>query len=88
MVTLPKALEEIPVTNCNCKLCTKNGYLNIYPLRIDVIIEGADKLGSYVWSEKSCAHKFCTACGSSMFASPRGEGGVEDTEDFAINVSL
>ena len=86
-VTMPQPLETLKVMNCNCTLCTKNGYLNIYPLRKDVLITGEDNLGSYVWSETSCAHKFCKICGSSLFASPRDKDGNENTEGMAANVS-
>lgn len=31
--------EPISVMNCNCSLCTRNGYLNVYPLRGDVRVQ-------------------------------------------------
>ncbi|CAG8959554.1 hypothetical protein HYFRA_00001455 [Hymenoscyphus fraxineus] len=86
-VVLPQPIEHIKVMNCNCKLCTKNGYLNVYPKRKDVKIEGKENLTSYVFSKTSCAHLFCKTCGSSLMASPRAsdEGG-EEPEDIAVNV--
>lgn len=86
-VLLPQPLEFIKVMNCNCKLCTKNGYLNVYPKRKHVKIQGEENLTSYVWSKASCAHLFCKTCGTSLFASPRAsEEGGEEPEDLAVNV--
>ena len=83
-LTFPMALTSTKVTMCNCTLCTKNGYLNIYPLKKDIVIKGEEHLKGYTWSETSCVHLFCTGCGSSMFAQPRDR---EGPDDLAINVS-
>ena len=63
------SIEPAPVINCNCSICTKNGYLNIYPEKPDDDIEwisGKDELKSYSFATGAVEHKFCPNCGSSI----------------------
>ncbi len=32
-------LESMEIMSCNCSICTKNGYLNVYPKRKDIVFE-------------------------------------------------
>ena len=57
------------VSNCNCSICTKNGYLNIIPEGGDDDIEwikGKDELKRYQYGSGHVGHMFCTNCGSSF----------------------
>ena len=76
-------LETLKVTNCNCSVCCKNGYLNVYPKRADVVFRsGEDHMQQYLFGEKKCAHKFCPTCGSSLFVDPH----ADDAELIVVNV--
>ena len=78
-------LETLTVTNCNCSICCKNGYLNIYPKRTDVLFErGEDRIKGYFFGEKKCMHKFCPTCGSSLFVDPH----MDDAELMVVNVCV
>lgn len=55
------------VMQCNCSICTKNGYLLVYPLVSDVTFQsGEDKLVLYTFGSKTRPHKFCPICGISI----------------------
>lgn len=78
------SLEGRKVTNCNCSICCKNGYLNVYPKRTDVVFHsGEDHMKGYLFGEKKCMHKFCPTCGSSLFVDPH----MDDPESMVVNVS-
>ncbi|MCJ1478566.1 hypothetical protein MMC13_007247 [Lambiella insularis] len=40
--SLAAAAGLVSVMNCNCSLCTRNGLLNIYPLRNDIRVQLGD----------------------------------------------
>ncbi|KAI9871442.1 MAG: hypothetical protein M1830_002909 [Pleopsidium flavum] len=62
-----QSLDVQKVARCNCSICTKNGYLLIYPKHRDVVFhQGYDELKSYQFGNKNCEHKFCPTCGSSV----------------------
>jgi len=77
------SLTQHEVSSCNCSICTRNGYLVVYPERKDVVFHtGYDHLISYFFGSKIGAHKFCPTCGSSVLCDLAGY-------DFlAINVRL
>ncbi|EPE29846.1 Mss4-like protein [Glarea lozoyensis ATCC 20868] len=91
-VVLPRPLSQTEVCNCNCIICTKNGYLTVYPKKDDVVVKGEQELKRYEWEGSSCTHLFCGGCGSSLFvelkqaqegrdggrAREKGERGVND----------
>ena len=78
-------LETLKVTNCNCSICSKNGYLNVYPKREDVVFHcGKDHIKGYVFGAKRCIHQFCQTCGSSLFVEPH----MDDPELMVANVCL
>lgn len=73
------------VIRCNCSICHKNGYVNIYPKRYDVVFtKGYETLKSYEFATESRDHKFCPNCGSSLLIDFRGLLG----NTMAINVSV
>lgn len=63
-----KIPELKEVRTCNCSICTRNGYMWLWPVADrDLIIEsGEGTLQSYVFGEKAMAHHFCPNCGSSV----------------------
>ena len=81
-VKLPP-LESIEIMSCNCSICTKNGYFNVYPKKKDVVFHsGEDLLKGYNFGEKKCTHMFCPTCGSSILVEPH----MDDPDDIALNV--
>lgn len=69
--------------SCNCSICCKNGYLNVYPKRKDLVfVQGEHLIKDYRFGKKQCMHKFCPICGSSLFIEPH----MEDPELMALNV--
>ena len=69
-VKLPP-LDSQQIMSCNCSICCKNGYLNAYPKKADLIfVQGEDLLKEYQFGLKRCAHKFCPNCGSSVLIDP------------------
>lgn len=74
-------LSSQEVVSCNCSICTKNGYMMVYPKRDNVVFHsGYDDLVSYAFGD-AYNHKFCPTCGSSVMAEP------SDGDICAINVS-
>jgi len=54
---------------CNCSVCTKKGYMWIFPHAegaFKVVREG--ELKTYEFGKKGTVHKFCTTCGTAVFA--------------------
>uniref|UniRef100_A0A2D3VEM6 CENP-V/GFA domain-containing protein n=1 Tax=Ramularia collo-cygni TaxID=112498 RepID=A0A2D3VEM6_9PEZI len=77
------------ITRCNCSICTKNGYFNVYPRREDVVFEnGCDsKLKSYLFGKKRKPHRFCPECSSSILIDFK-DSDVEDQRPLlAMNAS-
>ncbi|CAI7573088.1 unnamed protein product [Penicillium discolor] len=84
--TISPPLHEYPTNNCNCSICTKNGYLLVYPFTKDFTIEkGEDVLKEYRFAERKAKHQFCGECGSSCFIRVPEEGFPPVT---AVNVRL
>jgi len=94
--TIPKPLEESEVCRCNCSICTKSGYILVYPKREDVAFTaGEATLSEYRFGKKNKPHKFCPNCGTSMFIDFKdaldewnaGRGAEEKQRQFiALNV--
>jgi hypothetical protein len=68
-VTAPADLE---VTDCNCSICRKAGYLHlIVPAERFVLISGRDDLTTYSFNTGVAKHVFCAHCGVKSFYIPR-----------------
>jgi hypothetical protein len=95
-VSLSVALEspQSRITNCDCSICTRNGYHIVYVPRLSVIwIRGWDKLKNFRFNKNSVDHKFCPDCGSSVVIDPccfyKDMDGFQDGPDIlGLNVSL
>jgi hypothetical protein len=68
-VVAPARLE---VTDCNCSICAKSGYLHlIVPKSRFKLISGAEVLTTYEFNTRTAKHLFCSACGIKAFYVPR-----------------
>lgn len=77
-------IETSDVTACNCSICVKNGYHNIYPSPGSVQwVSGYDTLKKYQFNSKGYNHKFCPNCGSSIVIEK-----ADDASQCAVNVSF
>jgi hypothetical protein len=62
------------VTNCNCSVCTKKGFVHLIvePEQFE-LISGAEELTSYRFNTGVAEHKFCRHCGIHPFYTPRSD---------------
>jgi len=80
------SLADHKVNSCNCSICTRNGYLLVYPEREKVIFyTGYDHLHSYFFGSKRKSHKFCLTCGSSVLIDFTG---INGRDDLGVNVRM
>ncbi|KAL5340932.1 Mss4-like protein [Aspergillus crustosus] len=80
--TMPVPIEENEVVKCNCSICTKNGYLMIYPNLSDATFDHPkDSVQEYRFASKMYPHFFCKSCGSSLYAK-----GPEGSDMLAVNI--
>jgi hypothetical protein len=63
-----------PVTECNCSLCAKKGFLHLIvaPEQFE-LIRGQDDLTTYQFNTKVARHTFCKVCGVHPFYVPRSD---------------
>jgi len=75
---------SVKIARCNCSICTRNGYLLIYPELADVnFTQGSiDELKSYGFKKMNAAHRFCGECGSSLLIT------IAEKDFVALNVSF
>ena len=60
------------VTDCNCSMCTRKGYLHcIAPPERFRLLAGADALATYQFGTRTARHHFCATCGIASFYVPR-----------------
>ena len=68
-VIAPRVLN---VTDCNCSVCSKSGYLHlIVPKAGFRLLSGEDALTTYQFNTHTARHMFCSACGIKAFYVPR-----------------
>lgn len=66
------APEDLEVSECNCSICSKSGYLHlIVPRSRFRLISGADNLETYTFDTHEAKHLFCRTCGIKSFYIPR-----------------
>ena len=66
------APARIEVTDCDCSICSKSGYLHlIVPKSRFKLLSGADALTTYEFNTKTAKHLFCSVCGIKAFYVPR-----------------
>jgi len=68
------AAEITGVTDCNCSICTKKGFLHlIVPSEQFELLSGADALTTYRFGTGVAKHTFCRRCGIHPFYVPRSD---------------
>ena len=73
---------SIRVTECNCSICSKSGYLHlIVPGDRFTLLSGRDVLTSYGFNTHTAKHLFCSVCGVKSFYVPRSH-----PDGFSVNV--
>ena len=74
-------LEETPIGECNCSICTKKGILHL-PVHRDRfrLLSGADDLATYTFNTGTAKHTFCRHCGIHAFYHPR-----TDPQNYSVN---
>jgi hypothetical protein len=66
------APAEFSVSECNCSICSKSGYLHlIVPRSRFRLIQGGESLTSYTFNTGTAKHLFCSVCGIKSFYVPR-----------------
>ncbi len=75
------APAEITVSQCNCSICSKSGYLGLI-VSSDrfTLLQGEDSLGTYTFNTGTAKHLFCRSCGIKSFYVPRSH-----PEGFNVN---
>ncbi|KAF2452922.1 Mss4-like protein [Lineolata rhizophorae] len=84
-VKLSPPLPEYVVTQCNCSVCTKIGYLLVYPSIDDFTsTRGEDQLKEYRFGSKRRPHRMCGNCGCSILIDLSETG----QNTYALNVRM
>jgi hypothetical protein len=67
-----RAPATITVSQCNCSICSKSGYLGlIVPKDRFKLLRGEDSLSTYTFNTGVAKHYFCSRCGIKSFYVPR-----------------
>lgn len=75
------APAKIEVSDCNCSICSKAGYLHlVVPAERFKLLSGADALSTYTWNTGTAKHHFCSVCGVKSFYVPRSH-----PDGFSVN---
>ena len=75
------APAEIEVSECNCSICSKSGYLHlIVPAGRFSLLSGSEVLSSYSFNTQTARHLFCSICGIKSFYVPRSH-----PDGFSVN---
>jgi hypothetical protein len=62
------------VTECNCSICSKKGFLHLIVAREAFeLVGGADALTTYRFNTGTAQHTFCATCGIHPFYVPRSD---------------
>jgi hypothetical protein len=71
----------IEVTECNCSICSKSGYLHlIVPAAQFTLLQGTEHLTEYTFNTGAAKHVFCAVCGIKSFYVPRSH-----PDGFSVN---
>lgn len=75
------APAEIRVSECNCSICARTGYLHfLVPASRFRLLSGHDVLVSYRFNTATANHLFCSVCGIKAFYVPRSH-----PDGFSVN---
>jgi hypothetical protein len=60
------------VSECNCSICSKAGYLHlVVPAAQFKLLSGNEALRTYTFNTHTAKHLFCSVCGIKSFYVPR-----------------
>ena len=77
-----EAPEKMVVTQCNCSICIKSGYLHyVVDKEAFTLLQGKAQLSTYTFGTGIAQHHFCKICGIKSFYVPRSH-----PQGFSINV--
>lgn len=77
-----EAPADLDVTECNCSICSKSGYLHLIVANTDFkLLSGEDDLITYTFDSGEAKHLFCKYCGIKSFYIPRSH-----PDGFSVNV--
>jgi hypothetical protein len=66
------ARPPFDVTECNCSICAKSGYLHLIVQHGDfTLLRGEEALTGYRFNTGEAGHLFCKLCGIKSFYQPR-----------------
>jgi len=75
------APARIAVTECDCSICSKAGYLHlIVPGDCFTLVSGREVLTRYTFNTGTAKHLFCSVCGVKSFYVPRSH-----PDGFSVN---
>jgi len=75
------APAEVTVSDCNCSICAKSGYLHLLvPKERFKLLSGAEVLSTYQFNTGTAKHLFCMVCGIKSFYVPRSH-----PDGFSVN---
>jgi len=75
------APQRLSVSDCNCSVCSKAGYLHlIVPRDRFKLLSGEDVLSTYTFNTGTARHLFCSVCGIKSFYVPRSH-----PDGFSVN---
>jgi hypothetical protein len=75
------APAKVEVSDCNCTICSKSGYLHLIVRAEDFkLLSGNDVLTAYTFNTGTAKHLFCSICGIKSFYVPRSH-----PDGFSIN---
>ena len=76
-----EAPADLEVSECNCSICSKTGYLHlVVPAERFRLLSGGDLLTTYTFNTGVARHLFCPACGIKSFYVPRSH-----PDGFSVN---
>jgi hypothetical protein len=65
-------VEAEKVTDCNCSICRKKGFLRLIVTQDKfTLLQGENVLKTYQFNTGIAQHKFCGVCGIHSFYTPR-----------------
>jgi hypothetical protein len=75
------APARIEVSDCNCSICSKSGYLHLV-VRAEhfKLLSGDDVLTRYEFNTRTAKHLLCSVCGVKSFYVPRSH-----PDGFSVN---
>jgi hypothetical protein len=75
------APARVSVSDCNCSICSKAGYLHlVVPADRFKLVSGDDVLTTYTFNTGTAKHLFCSVCGIKSFYVPRSH-----PDGFSVN---